>query len=1093
MSLRALLERLPAFLRPRRALDRHVAPVLTAVFLGVLLSTVAAYFYSKRTVEELARSQAVQTASFLDREIASRIQEISFDVGIWAREEVYRLALEDSYLGISARASAQRKLATLNAHKAYDRLFLANRAGDVAVASVPDMVGAFKVTDRAYFQRSLAGQQAMETLRSGRYSGLPVLVASAPMAGPDSTVEGVLVAVVDIGRFVGGLLEDSRIGQSGDGYVLDAKGAILAAPSWVKPEHFPPEAVIADILAAAEERRPVRYERGGSTRLALSRNNHATGWTLVIEADEDEVLRPARQQATIGGVISFLTLSLVALALGVLRRTMGSLQKSEERSRTLTEVSPVGILTCDRGGVPTYANDQARLVLGLEPEDSLPARLLLDNEQGQPLPPGENPVLRAMAEGASVSGQLAWHTLPGGERRALSVSAAPLAGEGVVVTLEDVTERRRTLTALLDEKRFTEALLDGLPGIFYLYDKDMRLVRWNKNHELLTGFSAEELLGRHIGDWHATEEGRALAVEATRRVLYHARHGQIESELLHKDGSRVPYLFTGVRLDTPEGPMMLGVGFDISERQAAEERVRASEEKYRDIFNNSPVGIFRSSVEGRFLEANPTMARMLGYESREALLEGVTDLARDIYPSPAERQRLLDALAREPGGVSMEIEFKRRDGSPFHAIINATLQMDEEGRPAFLDGTLEDITERRRAEERLRQSEHKFSQLFRLSPDSINLIDRATGRIVDANEAFLEHLGLPREAVIGKTREEIGLLVDPAVEAEIERRLAAEGLVSNVEVPSRGMDGGAATMSLSLQVVEIDGRDYVLCIARDVTDIKRMQEVMVQTEKMISVGGIAAGIAHEINNPLGIVLQGAQTLAQRVNPEFRKNQEVAGELGLDLGLMESYLKARKIDTFIEDIQSAAMRASAIIRHMLDFSRKSESRRSVCDVAAILDKAVNLASSDYDLKKNYDFKKIQIVRQYEADVPAISCTETEIEQVLLNLLRNAAQAMATASPPPEAPRITLRLSPGPLGARIEVEDNGPGMTPDVRRRIFEPFFTTKAPGVGTGLGLSVSYFIVTKGHGGAMAVDSEPGHGTCFRIDLPADESTRSKP
>ncbi len=198
------------------------------------------------------------------------------------------------------------------------------------------------------------------------------------------------------------------------------------------------------------------------------------------------------------------------------------------------------------------------------------------------------------------------------------------------------------------------------------------------------------------------------------------------------------------------------------------------------------------------------------------------------------------------------------------------------------------------------------------------------------------------------------------------------------------------------------------------------------------------------------------------------------------------MKARKLDVFIEDIQSAAARASAIIRHMLDFSRRSESRRTVCDLRTIADSAVELAENDYDLKKSYDFKKIEIVKDYAADLPGIGCTATEIEQVLLNVLRNAAQAMATAAPPPAAPRIAIRIRNLPDRARIEIADNGPGIPEAARRRIFEPFYTTKPPGVGTGLGLSVSYFIVTKGHGGRMTVEAGPEGGAMFVIDLPKE-------
>lgn len=291
--------------------------------------------------------------------------------------------------------------------------------------------------------------------------------------------------------------------------------------------------------------------------------------------------------------------------------------------------------------------------------------------------------------------------------------------------------------------------------------------------------------------------------------------------------------------------------------------------------------------------------------------------------------------------------------------------------------------------------------------------------------------------------------------------------------------------------MQIGPRRYIMLVARDVTELKKMQEMMIQTEKMISVGGIAAGIAHEINNPLGIVLQAAQNLVQRTRPDFQKNLEAAQKIGLDMELLSRYMQARKLDVFIADIQSAAARASAIIRHMLDFSRRSESKRKVCDLPEIIDKAVDLAGSDYDLKKSYDFKRIRVERDYADDLPVINCTETEIEQVLLNLLRNAAQALAEASPAVAEPRIGISVRAQDGWVRIEITDNGPGMPPDVQRRIFEPFFTTKPPGVGTGLGLSVSYFIITKGHGGRLSVASQPGTGTLFSIELPSEEARKA--
>jgi signal transduction histidine kinase len=270
-----------------------------------------------------------------------------------------------------------------------------------------------------------------------------------------------------------------------------------------------------------------------------------------------------------------------------------------------------------------------------------------------------------------------------------------------------------------------------------------------------------------------------------------------------------------------------------------------------------------------------------------------------------------------------------------------------------------------------------------------------------------------------------------------------------------------------------------------------MQELMIQSEKMRSVGGMAAGIAHEINNPLGIIMQASHNLALRTRPDFHKNREAASAIGLNMDLLEQYMRIRKLDVFLADIQAAGGRAAGIIRRMLDFSRMSESTRTRCDVKRLIEQSLALARTDYDFEMSYDFNRVKIDLCIEDDLPGIRCTETEIEQVILNLLRNAAQAMASVSPSIKTPRIRISVSARSGGVRIEVEDNGPGMAPEVCSRVFEPFFTTKPPGVGTGLGLAVSYFIVTNGHGGEMSVESVPGQGTRFIIDLPSESGRAS--
>jgi signal transduction histidine kinase len=259
--------------------------------------------------------------------------------------------------------------------------------------------------------------------------------------------------------------------------------------------------------------------------------------------------------------------------------------------------------------------------------------------------------------------------------------------------------------------------------------------------------------------------------------------------------------------------------------------------------------------------------------------------------------------------------------------------------------------------------------------------------------------------------------------------------------------------------------------------------MMVQTEKMMSVGGLAAGMAHEINNPLGGILQACQNIERRTSLELPKNAEVAQAMGIDLALVRRYLDERGILEFVAGIRSDGARAAEIVSDMLAFSRRSESRLAPIDLSEIVDTVLRLAANDYDLKKQYDFRNVQIVRDWQPGLPLVQCDKTKIEQVLLNLVKNAAQALA-GHDKHRPPSITVRLRKEPHYLRIEVVDNGPGMDERVRRRVFEPFFTTKEVGVGTGLGLSVSYFIITKQHKGTLSVESTPGEGSRFIIRLP---------
>ncbi|MET0015118.1 MAG: ATP-binding protein [Sedimenticola sp.] len=270
----------------------------------------------------------------------------------------------------------------------------------------------------------------------------------------------------------------------------------------------------------------------------------------------------------------------------------------------------------------------------------------------------------------------------------------------------------------------------------------------------------------------------------------------------------------------------------------------------------------------------------------------------------------------------------------------------------------------------------------------------------------------------------------------------------------------------------------------DITDWKRMQGMMMQTEKMMSVGGLAAGMAHELNNPLGGVLQGVQNVKRRLSPNLQKNRSIASEQGIDLDKVEAYMAERGIDGFLQGISESGERAAKIVNNMLMFSRKADETKQPASVNEIIDKTLSLAEVDYDLKKRFDFHSITITKEYDNTLPEILCIASEIQQVLLNLFRNAAHALSDAGISPAEQAISVRTYKRSSTICIEVEDNGPGMDESVSKRIFEPFYTTKGVGEGTGLGLSISYFIIANEHNGNLSVDSTPGQGTTFLIELP---------
>ncbi len=491
--------------------------------------------------------------------------------------------------------------------------------------------------------------------------------------------------------------------------------------------------------------------------------------------------------------------------------------------------------------------------------------------------------------------------------------------------------------------------------------------------------------------------------------------------------------------------------------------------------------------ESRIVLVNSQTEKYFGYRRDELLGKSIEMLIperlRERHPAYVRSFRT-EHRARAMG-LGRNLFGLRKDGSEFPVEVGLSpVETDQE---LLVLSAIVDISERVRSDRELQRMRTYLKNIIDSMPSVLVGVDK-DGRVTEWNQSAEKTTGVPTGRAIGQSFSELF----PELESQLDNM--REAIRTQTPIRTERLltekDGEPRYADVMVYPLLANGSAGAVIRVDDITNRVRIEQMMVQTEKMLSVGGLAAGMAHEINNPLSGVLQGCQNIQRRLSPDLEPNRQVAGELGVDLALIYRYLDERGILEFVDAIQQSASRASTIVADMLAYSRSTTTDFQPARVEDMLETVVRLAASDYDLKKKYDFKQVEIVRDFDPELETLVCDHTEIEQVLLNLIKNAAQAMAEGGTP-SPHRIILRTRrEGEYGC-IEVQDNGPGMDKQTQRRVFEPFFTTKAVGVGTGLGLSVSYFIVTEQHKGTMDVTSNPGEGTCFSVRLPLQGSASS--
>jgi len=500
------------------------------------------------------------------------------------------------------------------------------------------------------------------------------------------------------------------------------------------------------------------------------------------------------------------------------------------------------------------------------------------------------------------------------------------------------------------------------------------------------------------------------------------------------------------------------------------------EEHFRSIIENASDIIAILDAEGRVKYASPSIERVLGYRPTDLIGDQVLD-----YFHPDDMQSMADTieslhsvLSASPGlfrvrhsdgswrtfeGVSDNLldhpaieglVINARDITKRKEAEDALQKSHQELEKNVMLRTEEltltnwrlrnEIEERTFAEEALRSSEQRLRAILRASPVGIGLVIER--KMSWCNEALLRIMDYAREDVIG---------IDSArlyPNAEEHKRVGAalyEGASRSEigQVDTRMLRGDGTVIDCSIRSYPLNPEDpskgQIIAVT-DISERKRTQDMLMQTEKMVSVGGLAAGMAHEINNPLAGILQNLQVLSRRLKADLPANTKTAAECGLTMEGIEKYMARRGLFTTIDIIIEAGRRAAKIVENMLSFSRKSESKFGYHGLDRLLDKTVELAENDYDLKTRFDFRKIEIVREYTPDTPVVQCESSKIQQVFLNILRNSFQAMAErdSGVRSDPPRFILRVLPEGELVRVEIEDNGPGMPEEVRKRVFEPF-------------------------------------------------------
>jgi PAS domain S-box-containing protein len=596
---------------------------------------------------------------------------------------------------------------------------------------------------------------------------------------------------------------------------------------------------------------------------------------------------------------------------------------------------------------------------------------------------------------------------------------------------------------IMRSQRSFKELIDSFDDAACAVSLDGTLRTVNRRISELAGQTYQGLVGQKIYDF-IEEPTREGVEQGLGRFLDKKRWaGTVRVRL--KSSAR-PLYFECVVNAIVKGDEIVGasiLGRDVTEQ-------REKELRFTELFETLQEGVYFSTPEGQLLDANPALVAMLGYTRKDELLA--------VDPgalSPDSTEPVLGRMASDRGGLrTREVKLRRKDGTAATFLDSSRAVWDAAGNIIRYQGTLVDVTEKRAMERQLLQQEEFRRRLLESFPDLILVVD-LDERYTFVSSRVRDMLGYQPEALLGK---KISELEDHSPElASLYHDVASSRQAfASTEYGARHSDGSWRTMRASAsQLFDAEAKLIgVIISVRDITTERKLEQQVVQSERLAAMGAMIGGVAHELNNPLTVILGGAELLQDRVTDEFAQKQ-------------------------LANLQREARRAAEIVKDLTYFSRPPAPGKSGINLSEVVDRTLTLYA--YSLRKN----NITVDFLREPGLPYAQGDPQQLMQVFLNVIVNAEQAIREAR---DAGTLRIRLGKSANSVWASFQDDGTGIPPENLPLIFDPFYTTKRPGRGTGLGLSICKSVM-KEHNGNVEAANAPGGGAVFTVTLPTATQT----